>query len=169
MKKFLNEFKTFALRGNVIDLAVGVIIGGAFQTIIKSLVDDLIMPFVGLATGGINFADQFVVLKWAEGVKEGKKYLSLTEAKEAGATVFAYGSFITAVINFIITALVLFLIIKGINGLMISNSMHLSDWLGREVDLPIDEELYYSLLQDKITTSRKKTADAVDGDTEGSY
>ena len=117
MKKILNEFKAFALRGNVIDLAVGVIIGGAFQTIVKSMVDDLIMPFVGLATGGINFTDQFVVLKLAEGVAEGTKYASLTAAKEAGATVFAYGSFVTAVINFIIMAIVIFLFVKGINSL----------------------------------------------------
>ena len=117
MKKFLSEFKAFALRGNVIDLAVGVIIGGAFQAIVKSLVDDLIMPFVGLATGGINFTDQFLVLKLAEGVAEGTKYASLTAAKEAGATVFAYGSFITAVINFIIMAVVIFLFVKGINNL----------------------------------------------------
>ena len=117
MKKFLNEFKTFALRGNVIDLAVGVIIGGAFQTIVKSMVDDLIMPFVGLATGGINFTDQFVVLRLAEGVEAGTKYASLTAAKEAGATVFAYGSFITAVINFIVMAIVIFLFVKGINNL----------------------------------------------------
>lgn len=117
MKKFLNEFKAFALRGNVIDLAVGVIIGGAFQTIVKSLVDDLIMPFVGLATGGINFSDQFVVLKLAEGVEAGTKYASLTAAKDAGATVFAYGSFITAVINFIIMAVVIFLFVKAINNL----------------------------------------------------
>lgn len=117
MKKFLNEFKTFALRGNVIDLAVGVIIGGAFQTIVKSMVDDLIMPFVGLATGGINFTDQFLVLKLAEGVESGTTYASLTAAKEAGATVFAYGSFVTAVINFIIMAIVIFLFVKGINNL----------------------------------------------------
>lgn len=117
MKKFLNEFKAFALRGNVIDLAVGVIIGGAFQAIVKSLVDDLIMPFVGLATGGINFTDQFLVLKLAEGVESGTTYASLTAAKEAGATVFAYGSFITAVINFIIMAIVIFLLVKGINNL----------------------------------------------------
>lgn len=117
MKKFFNEFKEFALRGNVIDLAVGVIIGGAFQAIVKSLVDDLIMPFVGLATGGINFTDQFLVLKLAEGVEEGTKYASLAAAKEAGATIFAYGSFITAVINFIIMAIVIFLFIKIINNL----------------------------------------------------
>lgn len=115
MKKFLNEFKAFALRGNVIDLAVGVIIGGAFQSIVKSMVDDLIMPFVGLATGGINFTDQFLVLK--EGASGVKEYVSLELAKTDGATVFAYGSFITAVINFIIMAIVIFLFVKGINNL----------------------------------------------------
>ncbi len=115
MKKFFGEFKEFIMRGNVMDLAVGVIIGGAFQAIVNSLVNDLIMPFVGLITGGVNFADQFVVLKLAEGVEKGTKYLSLTEATEAGATVFAYGSFITAVINFLIMALVIFLLVRTIN------------------------------------------------------
>ena len=75
------------------------------------------MPFVGLATGGINFTDQFLVLKLAEGVDAGTTYASLTAAKEAGATVFAYGSFITAVINFIIMAVVIFLFVKAINNL----------------------------------------------------
>ena len=120
MKKFINEFKEFALRGNVIDLAVGVIIGGAFQTIVKSLVDDLIMPFVGLATGGINFTDQFVILKYPEVLPEGitaADLVNLTAAKEAGATVFAYGSFITAVLNFIIMAVIIFLFVKLINNL----------------------------------------------------
>lgn len=117
MKKLLKEFKEFALRGNVIDLAVGVIIGGAFQTIVKSLVDDLIMPFVGLVTGGVNFTDQFVILKYAEDVKEGTKYASLALAQEAGNTIFAYGSFVTAVLNFIIMAVVIFLFIKLINNL----------------------------------------------------
>ena len=120
MKKFFNEFKEFALRGNVIDLAVGVIIGGAFQTIVKSLVDDLIMPFVGLATGGINFTDQFVILKYPEVLPEGitaADLVNLTAAKEAGATVFAYGSFITAVLNFIIMAVIIFLFVKLINNL----------------------------------------------------
>ncbi len=117
MKKFFEEFKAFALKGNVIDLAVGVIIGGAFQTIVKSLIDDLIMPFVGLATGGVNFSDQFAILKLAEGVEAGTKYPSLAAAKEAGATVFAYGSFVTNVINFVIMALIIFLLVKGINTL----------------------------------------------------
>ncbi len=114
---FIQEFKTFIMRGNVIDLAVGVIVGAAFQSIVNSVVSDLVMPFIGLLTGGINFSDQFVVLKLADGVKEGTTYASLTAAKEAGATVFAYGSFITAVINFIILAFVIFLLVKGINRL----------------------------------------------------
>lgn len=117
MKKFLEEFKAFALKGNVIDLAVGVIIGGAFQSIVKSLIDDLIMPFVGLATGGVNFSDQFAILKLAEGVAKGTTYPSLAAAKEAGATVFAYGSFVTNVINFVIMAMIIFLLVKGINKL----------------------------------------------------
>ena len=120
MKKLLKEFKEFALRGNVIDLAVGVIIGGAFQTIVKSLVDDLIMPFVGLVTGGVNFTDQFVILKLPEVLPEGvtaPDLITLTAAKDAGATVFAYGSFVTAVLNFIIMAVVIFLFIKLINNL----------------------------------------------------
>ena len=117
MKKFLEEFKAFALKGNVIDLAVGVIIGGAFQSIVKSLSDDLIMPFVGLATGGVNFSDQFAILRLAEGVAKGTTYPSLAAAKEAGATVFAYGSFVTNVINFVIMAMIIFLLVKGINKL----------------------------------------------------
>lgn len=115
MKKFASEFKAFITRGNVMDLAVGVIIGAAFQAIINSFVNDLIMPFIGLATGGVNFSEQFVVLKLAEGVAEGTTYLSLEEARLAGATVFAYGSFITAVVNFLIMAFVIFMMVKAVN------------------------------------------------------
>ena len=116
-KGFFASFAEFINRGSVIDLAVGVIIGGAFQGIVKSFVSDLIMPFVGLATGGINFADQFVVLKLAEGVEGGTTYASLQAAKDAGATVFAYGSFITEVINFLIMAFVIFILVRAINNL----------------------------------------------------
>lgn len=116
---FLNEFRQFALRGNVIDLAVGVIIGGAFQKIVTSVVNDLIMPFVGMLTGGINFTDQFVVLKYPEGVAGGTVYATLAAATEAGATTFNYGAFITAVIDFIIMAFIIFLLVKGINRLTI--------------------------------------------------
>lgn len=113
----LAEFKKFALRGNVIDLAVGVIIGGAFQKIVTSVVNDLIMPLVGLLTGGVNFNDQFVILKLPEGVKAEDIGHSLAKATELGATTFNYGAFITAVLDFLIMAFVIFLLVKGINKL----------------------------------------------------
>lgn len=113
MKKFFSEFKDFIMRGNVVDLAVAVIVGGAFQSIVNSFINDLVMPFIGLITGGINFADQFVVLKVPEGVVVDG--LSAADATAAGATVWAYGAFITAVINFIIMAFVIFLMVKAIN------------------------------------------------------
>lgn len=113
MKKFFKEFKDFVMRGNVVDLAVAVIIGGAFQAIVKSFIDDLVMPFIGYITGGVNFADQFLILKAPEGISvEG---LSAADATAAGATVWAYGSFITAVINFVIMAFVIFMMVKAIN------------------------------------------------------
>lgn len=115
-KGLLHEFKEFALRGNVVDLAVGVIIGGAFQKIVTSVVNDLIMPWVGLLTGGVNFTDQFVVLKYPEGAEQ-VKYASLQAATDAGATTFNYGAFITAVIDFVIMAVVIFLLVKLINRL----------------------------------------------------
>ncbi len=108
MKKFFGEFKTFILRGNVMDLAVGIIIGGAFQAIVKSLVDDIVMPVISLATKGVNFADWFVAL-------DGNKYATLEAAKEAGAATLSYGNFISAVLNFIIMAFVIFVMIKVIN------------------------------------------------------
>lgn len=116
MKKFLSEFKEFALRGNVMDMAVGVIIGGAFQTIVNSLINDLIMPWIGLLTGGVNFVDQFLILKVPEGVDKAA-VTSIGVANELGVTTFNYGAFITAVINFIIMALVIFLMVRMINRL----------------------------------------------------
>lgn len=117
MKKFFKEFKEFVMRGNVVDLAVAVIVGGAFQAIINSLINDLVMPFIGLITGGINFADQFVVLKVPEGVDIATVEAAKTaaDATALGATVWAYGSFITAVINFIVMAFIVFLLVKFIN------------------------------------------------------
>lgn len=115
------EFKKFIMRGNVIDLAVGVIIGGAFQKIVTSLVNDLIMPFVGLITGGVNFNDRFAILRLpATGLPEGvtpEMITTLDLAKEYGVTTFNYGSFITTVLDFIIMAFVIFLFVKGINKL----------------------------------------------------
>ena len=108
MKKFFAEFKEFAMKGSVVDLAVGVIIGGAFQAIVNSLVNDVIMPLISLLTGGIDFANWFVSL-------DGSKYETLAAAQEAGASVLAYGNFISAIINFIIMAFVIFLVVKLLN------------------------------------------------------
>ena len=110
MKGFLDEFKKFIMRGNVIDLAVGVIIGGAFQAIVNSLVNDIVSPVISLATKGINFADKFIVLSMEE-----VSFSTIEAAKEAGYATLNYGSFITAVINFLIMATVIFLLVKGIN------------------------------------------------------
>lgn len=107
-KGFMAEFKKFIMRGNVIDLAVGVIVGGAFQTIVKSLVDDLVMPVISLATKGLDFSKLFVAL-------DGQEYATLEAAQEAGAAVLTYGNFISAVINFLIMAFVVFCLIKAIN------------------------------------------------------
>ncbi|MCQ2287874.1 MAG: large conductance mechanosensitive channel protein MscL [Muribaculaceae bacterium] len=107
---FIQEFKEFAVKGNVMDMAVGVIIGGAFGKIVTSLVEDIIMPLVSVATGGVNFTDKFVHL--GDGTAK-----TLAAAKEAGEAVFAYGSFIQNVLDFIIIALCIFFMVKGINKL----------------------------------------------------
>jgi len=108
------EFKEFAMRGNVVDMAVGIIIGAAFGTIVKSLVADVIMPPVGLLLGGVDFADLFVTLK--EGATAGP-YATLAAAQEAGAVVISYGVFFNAVISFIIVALAVFFVIRSINNM----------------------------------------------------
>lgn len=111
MKKFLEEFKAFILRGNVLDLAVAVIIGGAFQKIVASLVDDVIMPIISLITGGIDFNNWFLAF-------DGKHYETLNAAKAAGVATLNYGTFLTAVINFLIMAFVIFLLVKAMNTLI---------------------------------------------------
>jgi large conductance mechanosensitive channel len=110
---FFKEFKEFATRGNVMDLAVAVIIGGAFQKIVTSLVDNILMPIVGLFTKGQNFTDNFILLNDSKG----SVFPSLAAAKEAGAPVFAYGAFIQAIIDFIIIAFCIFLIVKLLNSM----------------------------------------------------
>lgn len=107
----IQEFKTFLLRGNVMDLAVGIIIGAAFTAIVNSLVGDLINPIIGLILGGINFSDMFIDLS-------GTNPASLAAARESGAAVFAYGAFITALINFVIIGWVVFMLVKIMNKLM---------------------------------------------------
>jgi large conductance mechanosensitive channel len=104
---FASEFKEFALKGNVVDLAVGVIIGGAFGKIVDSIVSDLIMPVVGRLLGGLDFSNYFIALA-------GQTATNLADARKAGA-VFAYGSFITVAINFVILAFIIFMMVKQIN------------------------------------------------------
>ena len=109
----LNEFKAFIAKGNVMDLAVGIIIGAAFTAIVGSLVSDLINPIIGLILGGVDFTNMYVVLKGS--VPDGA---SLAAARDAGAAVFAYGAFVTAVINFLIIAFVVFMLIRTVNKIM---------------------------------------------------
>ena len=109
------EFKAFAMRGNVLDLAVGIIIGGAFGTIVKSLVDDVIMPPIGLALGNVDFSNLFVMLK--EGAKAPPPYSTLAEAHAAGAVTVNYGIFINSIITFLIIAFAVFMIVRAANRL----------------------------------------------------
>lgn len=104
----IKEFKAFIMRGNVLDLAVAVVIGAAFGAIITSFVNDLIMPIISILTGGIAFADLFYAM-------DGNTYATLADAQEAGAAVLAYGSFIQTVINFLIIAFAIFIVVKAAN------------------------------------------------------
>lgn len=123
MKKFFGEFKEFIAKGNVIDLAVGVIIGGAFQSIVKNLVENMITPVISLLTKQVSFTDMFVSL-------DGNEYATLAAAQEAAAATLNYGLFIQAVIDFLITAFVIFLLVKGIN--KIRN-------MGKKEEAPVEE------------------------------
>ena len=111
-RDMLNEFKNFIAKGNVMDLAVGIIIGAAFTAIVSSLVSDLINPIIGLVLGGVDFTNMFIVL--SGNVPDG---VGLQAARDAGAAVFAYGAFVTAVINFLIIAFVVFMLVKAVNSL----------------------------------------------------
>lgn len=104
-KNFWSEFKSFAMKGNVVDLAIGMIIGSAFTSIVNSLVKDVITPLIGALTGGLDFSELFISL-------DGTHYESLAAAQEAGAAILAYGNFLTAVINFLLVALVIFIVFK---------------------------------------------------------
>lgn len=109
-RKMLKEFKKFALKGNMIDLAVGIIIGGAFNSIVNSLVNDILMPLLGVFTKSINFSNWFISL-------DGEKYDTLLAAEEAGAAVLKYGLFLSNILNFVIMAFVVFLLVRWINKL----------------------------------------------------
>jgi len=115
MKKILNEFKEFAVKGNAVDLAVGVIIGAAFGAIVNSLVKDVVMPPISLLTGGLDFSNKFIVLRAA---KDGSTAFNTpADAAKVGAITWNYGNFITLVINFLIVAGAVFLLVRAINQL----------------------------------------------------
>jgi large conductance mechanosensitive channel len=108
------EFKAFVMRGNVLDLAVGVIIGAAFGSVVKSLVDDVIMPPLGIVTGGVDFSEKYMLLK--EGAAAGP-YVTLAAAKEAGAVTLNYGAFLSNILTFLIVALAVFVLVRAVNRL----------------------------------------------------
>ncbi|SON58321.1 Large-conductance mechanosensitive channel [Hartmannibacter diazotrophicus] len=110
----LEEFKKFALKGNVVDMAVGIIIGAAFSAIVSSLVDDVIMPPIGIILGNVDFSDLFVVLR--DGTTPGP-YLTLAAAKEAGAATWNLGLFVNSIIKFLIVAFALFMVVRAMNKL----------------------------------------------------
>lgn len=116
----LKEFKTFAMRGNVIDMAVGIIIGGAFGTIVNSLVNDVLMPPIGLLLGGVDFTDIFITL--SDGTTVPGPYETLAAARAAGAVTLNLGLFVNAVISFLIVAFAVFMLIRGINRLHIQKT-----------------------------------------------
>ena len=111
MKKLLSEFKKFCAKGNILELATGVMIGGAFTTIVNSLVNDMLMPVIGLVTGGVNLSGLFVAL-------DGQQYVSIEAAKEAGVGTLNYGAFIQNIINFLIIAFCVFLFVKAMAKIM---------------------------------------------------
>jgi large conductance mechanosensitive channel len=110
----IKEFKEFAMRGNVVDMAVGIIIGAAFGTIVQTLVKDVLMPPIGLLLGNVDFSNLFVVLK---GGAAGAPYASLADAQKAGAVTINYGLFVNAIISFLIVAFAVFMLVRGINQL----------------------------------------------------
>jgi large conductance mechanosensitive channel len=129
----IQEFKDFIARGNAMDLAVGIIIGAAFTAIVNSLVEDLINPIIGIFTGGVDFSNLFFALST-------ESYPSVAAAEAAGVAVFKYGSFITAVINFLIIAWVVFLLVKAINKLKESRRREV-DATPEEPKVPTQEDL----------------------------
>ena len=143
----IKEFKEFISRGNVMDLAVGVIIGGAFQSIINSLVNDVIMPVITLITGGIDFSNWFIAL-------DGSKYDTLSAAQEAGASTLNYGVFITAVINFLLMALVIFFIVKAMNKL--AEKAKKKDKAKEEKPAPVEKSDEVKLLEEIRNLLKKK-------------
>lgn len=139
---FLSEFKRFAVKGNVVDLAVGVIIGGAFSKIVDSVVSDLLMPIVGLAIGGLDFSNYFIQLS-------GEHAATLAEARKAGA-VFAYGNFLTVLLNFFILAFIIFVMVRQINRLRLQEETKQPAPAPTEPEPPTEEVLVLREIRDAL-------------------
>ncbi len=139
----LKEFREFALKGNMVDLAIGVIIGAAFGGLVQSIVNDILMPIIGLATGGIDFSQMFVQLR-------GAPQATLVEAKKVGATI-AYGNFITLAINFLIVAWVLFLVVKMMNRMKRAPV----EVVEKKPPAPTKEELLLAEIRDLLKQQRR--------------
>jgi len=145
--KLFDEFKTFALRGNVIDMAVGIIIGAAFTSIVKSLVDDIMMPVIGLATQGVDYSQIFFVLK--HGDPKGP-YQSILDAKDAGAVTLNFGSFLSATISFLLVALALFLVVKFVS------KLYKKDEKPKKPAKPPRQEVLLEEIRDAILKQKQK-------------
>ena len=130
--RMLKEFKEFALRGNVVDMAIGIIIGGAFGTIVKSLVEDIIMPPISLLLGRVDFTNLFLVLR--EGKDAAGPYMTVADAHKAGAVTLNYGNFITGLISFLIVAWAVFMLVRTMNKLLRSK---------KDVPAPTSKECPY--------------------------
>lgn len=143
----LKEFKEFALKGNVLDMAVGIIIGAAFTTIVSSLVEDVLMPPIGVLLGGIDFSDYFLQLTMRDQIQP-----SVAAARNAGAAVIAFGSFINALIKFVIVAFALFLIVKNINRL--KKMMEQNEAKEAEAAPPPRQEVLLEEIRDAIKSSK---------------
>ncbi len=142
----LNEFKEFIAKGNVMDMAVGIIMGAAFTAIVTSMVGDLIMPFVGVATSGVDFSDLYLAL-------DGASYTSMQAALDAGAPIVKYGAFINAVINFIIVGFVIFMLVKGVNKLKREEAK-----APPKKAAPSASEVYLKEIRDALAKPKAKTA-----------
>ena len=136
MKKFFKEFKDFCVRGNMMTMAIGIIIGAAFTAIVTSLVNDILMPLISLALGGIDLTEKFIPL-----TSDAANYATATAAREAGANVMTYGAFIQAIIIFIITAFVIFLLVKALAKMAESRKKKAAEEAAEEPAAPTSEEL----------------------------
>ena len=147
-RKTIDEFKKFIARGNVIDLAVGIVIGAAFTAIVQSLVKDVVNPLLGVVTGNLDFSNYFLALN-------GQVYETLAQAREAGAPVLAWGSFVTAIINFMIIAWAVFLLIKAVN--KIEDLVDGDEDVGVEAkSKPLSVEDLLTQIRDEMRENRKK-------------